>query len=179
MNGLRIRPFFLILISGCFYLATLVPFIGYGDTHESVETAFPFSISDPAGFPTYNLTAKAMTFYLWVLLRLESIFFLRFLHAWHWSFFIWPQTKILKYVFPKATPNIEKGLLFFHLYSWHSVFIFGRILWLPRCKPCIPWSYLHRWQFLFQSSRPAHFRLPGNSRLLHRLQTLFWFWRAL
>ena len=54
--------FFLILISGCFYLATLVPFIGYGDTDEFVETAFTFSITDPAGFPIYNLTAKVMTF---------------------------------------------------------------------------------------------------------------------
>jgi hypothetical protein len=54
--------FFLILIPGCFYLSTLAPSIGYLDSPEFVDTSFALGISHPAGFPAYNLIAKAITF---------------------------------------------------------------------------------------------------------------------
>ena len=54
--------FFLILISGCFYLPTLASSMGYQDTSEFVDTSFALGISHPAGFPAYNLIAKAITF---------------------------------------------------------------------------------------------------------------------
>ena len=55
--------FFLFLIPGCFYLSTLLPSIGHGDTPEFVDTAFALGISHPAGFPIYNLIAKPITFF--------------------------------------------------------------------------------------------------------------------
>ena len=62
MNNLHIRSVFLILIPGCFYLSTLAPSMGYRDTPEFVDTSFASGISHPAGFPAYNLIAKAITF---------------------------------------------------------------------------------------------------------------------
>jgi len=53
--------FFLILISGCFYLPTLASSMGYQDTSEFVDTSFALGISHPAGFPAYNLIAKVYT----------------------------------------------------------------------------------------------------------------------
>ena len=54
--------FFLILISGCFYLPTLASSMGYQDTSEFVDTSFALGISHPAGLLAYNLIAKAITF---------------------------------------------------------------------------------------------------------------------
>ena len=54
--------FFLILIPGFFYLSTLAPSMGYQDTLEFVDTSFALGIIHPAGLPTYNLIAKAITF---------------------------------------------------------------------------------------------------------------------
>jgi len=45
------------------YLSTLSPTIFYRDTPEFVDTAFTLGISHPAGFPIYNLMAKAVTFF--------------------------------------------------------------------------------------------------------------------
>ena len=36
--------------------------MGYQDTSEFVDTSFALGISHPAGFPAYNLIAKAITF---------------------------------------------------------------------------------------------------------------------
>ena len=45
------------------YLSTLSPTVFYRDTPEFVDTAFTLGISHPAGFPIYNLMAKAVTFF--------------------------------------------------------------------------------------------------------------------
>jgi len=45
------------------YLSTLSPTIFYRDTPEFANTAFSLGISHPAGFPIYNLMAKAVTFF--------------------------------------------------------------------------------------------------------------------
>lgn len=45
------------------YLATIAPTIFHQDSPEFVNTAFTLGISHPAGFPTYNLLAKAVTFF--------------------------------------------------------------------------------------------------------------------
>ena len=45
------------------YLSTLSPTVFYRDTPEFVSTAFSLGISHPAGFPIYNLMAKAVTFF--------------------------------------------------------------------------------------------------------------------
>lgn len=45
------------------YLSTLSPTIFYRDTPEFSNTAFALGISHPAGFPIYNLMAKAVTFF--------------------------------------------------------------------------------------------------------------------
>ncbi|MFQ5483676.1 MAG: DUF2723 domain-containing protein, partial [Nitrospinaceae bacterium] len=44
------------------YLGTLCPTVFYRDSPEFINTAFALGISHPAGFPTYNLLAKALTF---------------------------------------------------------------------------------------------------------------------
>ncbi|PIQ97132.1 MAG: hypothetical protein COV67_05865 [Nitrospinae bacterium CG11_big_fil_rev_8_21_14_0_20_56_8] len=54
--------FFLILLPWGVYLATLSPTIGHRDAPEFVNTAFALGIAHPAGFPTYSLLAKALTF---------------------------------------------------------------------------------------------------------------------
>ena len=45
------------------YLSTISPTVFYRDTPEFVSTAFSLGISHPAGFPIYNLMAKAATFF--------------------------------------------------------------------------------------------------------------------
>jgi len=44
-------------------LATIAPTIFHQDSPEFVNTAFTLGISHPAGFPIYNLLAKAVTFF--------------------------------------------------------------------------------------------------------------------
>ena len=44
------------------YLGTLAPTLDYRDSPEFIDTAFSLGISHPAGFPTYNLLAKTITF---------------------------------------------------------------------------------------------------------------------
>ncbi len=57
------RPvYFLILLAGVWYLFTLAPSILFFDSPEFVDTAWTLGISHPAGFPLYNMLAKAMTF---------------------------------------------------------------------------------------------------------------------
>jgi len=51
-----------LFLSWFVYLSTLSPTIFYRDTPELVDTAFTLGISHPAGFPIYNLMAKAVTF---------------------------------------------------------------------------------------------------------------------
>ena len=53
----------LLVLSWFVYLSTLSPTIFYRDTPEFVNTAFALGISHPAGFPIYNLMAKAVTFF--------------------------------------------------------------------------------------------------------------------
>ena len=53
----------LLVISWFIYLSTLSPTVFYRDTPEFVNTAFTLGISHPAGFPIYNLMAKAVTFF--------------------------------------------------------------------------------------------------------------------
>jgi len=55
-------PFFLAFIPWFLYLSTLSPGIDFRDSPEFVGTAFALGISHPAGFPTYNLLAKALTY---------------------------------------------------------------------------------------------------------------------
>jgi transmembrane protein TMEM260 (protein O-mannosyltransferase) len=52
-----------LFLSWFVYLSTLSPTIFYRDTPELVDTAFTLGISHPAGFPIYNLMAKAVTFF--------------------------------------------------------------------------------------------------------------------
>ncbi|NIQ01704.1 MAG: DUF2723 domain-containing protein [Nitrospinaceae bacterium] len=52
-----------IILSWFVYLSTLSPTVFYRDTPEFVNTAYTLGISHPAGFPLYNLLAKAVTFF--------------------------------------------------------------------------------------------------------------------
>lgn len=52
----------LLVLAWFVYLSTLSPTVFYRDTPEFVNTAFSLGISHPAGFPIYNLMAKAVTF---------------------------------------------------------------------------------------------------------------------
>jgi len=54
--------FFLFFIPWVLYLSTLSPGIDFRDSPEFVGTAFALGISHPAGFPTYSLMAKALTY---------------------------------------------------------------------------------------------------------------------
>jgi len=57
-------PFICLLVLSWFvYLLTLSPTVFYRDSPEFVSTAFSLGISHPAGFPIYNLMAKAVTFF--------------------------------------------------------------------------------------------------------------------
>jgi tetratricopeptide (TPR) repeat protein len=53
----------LLFLAWFVYLSTLSPTIFYRDTPEFANTAFSLGISHPAGFPIYNLMAKAVTFF--------------------------------------------------------------------------------------------------------------------
>ena len=53
----------LLVLAWFVYLSTLSPTVFYRDTPEFVNTAFSLGISHPAGFPIYNLMAKAVTFF--------------------------------------------------------------------------------------------------------------------
>ena len=53
----------LLVIAWFVYLSTLSPTVFYRDTPEFINTAFALGISHPAGFPIYNLMAKAVTFF--------------------------------------------------------------------------------------------------------------------
>ncbi|QPJ64493.1 MAG: DUF2723 domain-containing protein [Candidatus Nitrohelix vancouverensis] len=52
----------LFFIPWLIYLSSLSPTVGFKDSPEFIDTAYMLGISHPAGFPTYNLTAKAATF---------------------------------------------------------------------------------------------------------------------
>jgi tetratricopeptide (TPR) repeat protein len=52
----------LLVLSWFVYLSTISPTVFYRDTPEFINTAFSLGISHPAGFPIYNLMAKAVTF---------------------------------------------------------------------------------------------------------------------
>ena len=57
----QLRPvLFLSLLAGIWYLLTLAPSILFFDSPEFVNTAFALGISHPAGFPFYNMAAKAI-----------------------------------------------------------------------------------------------------------------------
>ena len=53
----------LLVLAWFVYLSTLSPTVFYRDTPEFASTAFSLGISHPAGFPIYNLMAKAVTFF--------------------------------------------------------------------------------------------------------------------
>ena len=55
--------FLLTALAWFVYLSTISPTVFYRDTPEFVSTAFSLGISHPAGFPIYNLMAKAITFF--------------------------------------------------------------------------------------------------------------------
>ena len=59
----NIPVFCLSVLAWFVYLSTLSPTVFYRDTPEYVNTAFSLGISHPAGFPIYNLMAKAVTFF--------------------------------------------------------------------------------------------------------------------
>ena len=65
MTGTYLKNRFVPILAagtGWIYLVTLCPTQFYQDTPEFINTAFTLGISHPAGFPTYNLLAKALTF---------------------------------------------------------------------------------------------------------------------
>ncbi len=59
----NIPIFCLLFLAWFIYLATISPTVFYRDTPEFTSTAFSLGISHPAGFPIYNLMAKAVTFF--------------------------------------------------------------------------------------------------------------------
>ncbi|MFT4578009.1 MAG: tetratricopeptide (TPR) repeat protein [Nitrospinales bacterium] len=97
--------FFLILIPGCFYLPTLVPSIGFGDTPEFVDTAFALGISHPAGFPTYNLIAKAITFFPLGSIAFRINFFSTLFACMTLVVLYLAANKILEICFPESNPK--------------------------------------------------------------------------
>jgi hypothetical protein len=61
-NSKNIPIICFLVLAWFIYLSTLSPTVFYRDTPEFVDTAFSLGISHPAGFPIYNLMAKAVTF---------------------------------------------------------------------------------------------------------------------
>jgi len=61
-TSLPAAPAFLGLVFFLLYAATAAPSLGWRDAPEFTVTAYTLGVSHPAGFPTYNLLAKLLTF---------------------------------------------------------------------------------------------------------------------
>ncbi len=123
------------------YLITVSPTINHRDSPEFIVSAFTLGISHPAGFPTYNLLAKAFTFFpfgsIAFKVNLFSVFFacltlaLLYATAIHFMASIYPDEDRSRFMGPAL---LSTGLLafsgpfWFHslvaeVYTLHSFFL--------------------------------------------------------
>ena len=105
--------FFLILIPGCFYLSTLAQSMSYQDTPEFVDTSFALGISHPAGFPAYNLIAKAITFLPLGSIAFRVNLFCTLLACITLVVIYLPAIEIIKICLPESSSESRIGNAFF------------------------------------------------------------------
>jgi tetratricopeptide (TPR) repeat protein len=173
------------------YLSTLSPTIFYRDTPEFVDTVFTLGISHPAGFPVYNLLAKALTFFpmgsvpfkvnlfsslmgslaLWVL-YMASVAFLKVVagpedsDAYSWSALI--PIGFLAFCIP-----FWSNTMLAEVYTLHTLFTGLIILGLLKWKEKKDIRYLYSAALVYGLSAGNHgtvvFYLPA-------ILVLFFFW---
>ncbi|MZH13764.1 MAG: DUF2723 domain-containing protein [Nitrospinae bacterium] len=119
--------FFLIFIPGCVYLFTLSPSLGFQDSPEFVDTSFALGISHPAGFPTYNLMGKAITFFPFGSIAFRINFFSALFACMTLVALYLASSKMLELCFPESSPDsrvvpslIPSCLLAFSIPFWSS-----------------------------------------------------------
>ncbi|MEE8205798.1 MAG: DUF2723 domain-containing protein [Nitrospinaceae bacterium] len=187
----NIYLFLLLILSWFIYLSTLSPTVFYRDTPEFVSTAFALGISHPAGFPIYNLMAKAVTFFpmgsvafkvnlfssligCLALLALfwASISFLRLLAGPERSqFFFWPA--LLPIGFLAFCLPFWSNTMLAEVYTLHTLFTVLMILGLLKWKEEEDIRYLYAAALVYGLSAGNHgtvaFYLPA-------LLVLFFSW---
>ena len=183
--------FFLILVPGFLYLATVSPTIDHGDSPEFADTAFTLGISHPAGFPTYNLLVKAITFVplgsIAFRVNLASaIFACLTLVCLYWTGFL-----ILRLLYPGADeagffwPSILPAgflavsfpfwlhSLIAEVYTLHAFFVCVMILLMVLWKQKVDVRYLYAMALVFGLSAGNHATV---ALFLPAVLALFFFW---
>ncbi|MDH5400710.1 MAG: DUF2723 domain-containing protein, partial [Cyclobacteriaceae bacterium] len=189
----RNAPIVCLLILAWFvYLSTLSPTVFYRDTPEFVNTAFSLGISHPAGFPIYNLMAKAVTFLpmgaipfkvnlfsslmgclALLVLYMTSVAFLRVLAGSgdSGSSFLWPS--LLPVGFLAFCVPFWGNTMLAEVYTLHTLFTVVMILCLLKWKEKEDVRFLYSAALIYGLSAGNHgtvaFYLPA-------ILILFFFW---
>jgi tetratricopeptide (TPR) repeat protein len=189
----RNAPILCLLVLAWFvYLATLSPTVFYRDTPEFVNTAFSLGISHPAGFPIYNLMAKAVTFLpmgaipfkvnlfsslmaclALLVLYMASVTFLRVLArpVDSGSSFLWPS--LLPVGFLAFCIPFWGNTMLAEVYTLHTLFTALMILCLLKWKEQEDVRFLYSAALIYGLSAGNHgtvaFYLPA-------ILVLFFFW---
>ncbi len=183
----------LLFLAWFVYLSTLSPTVFYRDAPEFANTAFSLGISHPAGFPIYNLMAKAVTFFpmgaipfkvnlfsslmaclALLALYMTSITFLRVLAGSEEnsdSAFLWPS--LLPIGFMAFCIPFWGNTMLAEVYTLHTLFTVLVILALLKWKEKEDIRYLYCAALMYGLSAGNHgtvaFYLPG-------IFVLFFFW---
>ncbi len=172
-------------------MSTLSPTVFYRDTPELVNTAFALGISHPAGFPIYNLMAKAVTFFpmgsvpfkinlfssliaclALLILYAASVSFLRVLAGKESSeSFLWPA--LLPVGFFAFSVPFWSNTMLAEVYTLHTFFTLSVVLALLKWKEQEDIRYLYAAALVYGLSAGNHgtvaFYLPA-------ILILFFFW---
>jgi hypothetical protein len=182
----------LLVLAWFVYLSTLSPTVFYRDTPEFVNTAFSLGISHPAGFPIYNLMAKAVTFLpmgaipfkvnlfsslmgclALLVLYMTSVAFLRVLAGSgdSSSSFLWPS--LLSVGFLAFCVPFWGNTMLAEVYTLHTLFTVVMILCLLKWKEKEDVRFLYSAALIYGLSAGNHgtvaFYLPA-------ILILFFFW---
>lgn len=182
----------LLALAWFVYLSTLSPTVFYRDTPEFGSTAFSLGISHPAGFPLYNLMAKAVTFFpmgaipfkvnlfsslmaclALLALYMASVTFLRVLAGSENSdsAFLWPS--LLPVGFMAFCTPFWGNTMLAEVYTLHTLLTVLVILGLLKWKEKEDIRYLYSAALVYGLSAGNHgtvaFYLPG-------ILVLFFFW---
>ncbi|MFQ5583643.1 MAG: DUF2723 domain-containing protein, partial [Calditrichia bacterium] len=183
----------LLLLAWFVYLSTLSPTVFYRDTPEFVNTAFSLGISHPAGFPIYNLMAKAVTFFpmgaipfkvnlfssliaclALLALYMASVAFLRVLAGpaeYSDSSFVW--SSLLPVGFMAFCTPFWGNTMLAEVYTLHTLFTVLVILGLLKWKEKEDIRYLYSAALIYGLSAGNH----GTVALyLPAILVLFFFW---
>lgn len=112
------------------YLATVCPTISFRDSPEFIDTAFTLGIGHPAGFPTYNLLAKAFTFVPFASIAVKVNLFSALFACFTLVCLFWTSLKLLQLIFGREEESfrhvwaalLPAGLLAFSPPFWkHAI----------------------------------------------------------